>query len=104
MGTVFPYVAVPAISNGTDLVSELKPSPYPRRLLRLTVSGPPTSKVQVYVIAISPSNLIDQTSRGTSNTADYTNPISIPPAMSMFVVWPNSTGTASATFFMDGGN
>lgn len=102
MGKVFPYIAVPAISNGTDLVSELKPSPYPRRLLRLTVAGPIGSKVQVYVVSVSPSNLIDQTSRGQSNTADYTNPIEVPPNMSMFVVWPAIAGAASATFFMDG--
>lgn len=101
MPQLFPYVAVQASALNGDLVSTLNGDVYFRQLTRLTISGPAGSTCKIYLGAIADSNLVDQTSRGQSNTAEYTNPITILPGTSVYVVWPGQAGNAaSATFYM----
>jgi hypothetical protein len=85
-------------------VAELRAEMYPRKLIRLTINGPRGSRAEIYLGAISPSTRIDQTARGASNTAEYSNPVSVPAGMSAAVVWPGmgaQANEANATFMTE---
>lgn len=105
--TVNPTVVVPGIFSNMQWVAQLPSAIYDRDLTGLTVNGPANSQVKVYAGNIDPSNLIDQTQRGASNTADYSGgPRHIPRSQIVNVVWSPTggafTGTelVSATFFV----
>jgi hypothetical protein len=91
-----PYVTVQAVNRRAVLAAV----PYARRLIGLTINGPDKSAVVVYLGVESPSARIDQTARGSSNTADYTNPRVIPAGQTVIVVW-SLDGAASATFALE---
>lgn len=91
---------VNAVAQGSDAVATLNGVMYPSRLLRLTLNGPVGSRAEVYL----GTQRIDQTSRGQSNTADYTNPVEVPAGMSLTVKWPGQSTNASqcnVTFTVD---
>lgn len=95
---------VTAVTVGTDLVANLRSEMYARKLTRLTLNGPKGSRAEVYLGQVSPSNRIDQTARGESNTAEYSNPVDIPAGMNAFVVWPKMSGKdANVTFITERG-
>lgn len=100
----FPYHVDPAVpatavwenEDGGRLIAALFPQIYDRVLTRLSVSGPPGSRVDVYARSISVQNRLDSTSRGETNTADYTNPIPFGRGTSLFVVWRRAAGVLSS--------
>lgn len=78
---------------------------YDRDLTRISVQGPANSQLKVYLGAVSPENLFDQTQRGNSNTADYSGgPATVPRSSVVNVVWSPLGGvftgleTVSASF------
>lgn len=104
MPIVPPYVPTPAVARGSDAVATLPATPYPRRLLGLTVNGTRGVSVAVYMGGISPSTRIDQNPNGWSNTADYAQPRPIPAGSDVNVVWPGRSGDAanfSCTFHQE---
>jgi hypothetical protein len=96
--------SVNAVNQNGDAVASLRPEMYPRRLMRLVITGPKGSRCDVYLGNLSPSGRIDQTSRGQSNTNEFTNPLTIPAGMYVFAVWPgrgSAAAQASATFLTE---
>jgi ribonuclease I len=90
-----------ASAYATDAVATLQPAMRLRRLLRVTINGPRGSRAEFYLGSLSTSARFDQTGRGESNTAEYTNPQEIPAGMVVHVRWPNQAsraGQCSATF------
>lgn len=88
---------VSAVQIGTDLVASLSGNVYGYKLTRLTINGPAGSSAYAYVGNLF-SGQFDNTRTGALDTSEYPNPVDIPPGSNVFVVWPNVTGTASATF------
>lgn len=104
MSTPYNYVVQPIIvanaAFGADgnWTAVLPPTIYGRNLIRLSVQGPPSSQLKVYNGLISPLNLVDQTQRGASNTADYSGgPIRVPAAGTVIVQWSPLGGTFTGT-------
>ena len=102
---VNPQIVVPGqFANG--LWTAMLPSAiYDRRLLGINVQGPVGSKALVYLGTVTPANLVDQTLRGQSNTADYSGGSIIVQRSSIITVqWIPQGGTftgaeiVSATF------
>lgn len=92
---------VTAYAVGADAIATLSAEMYPRRLVRLTINGPAGSRAEVFLGSVTPSARVDQTARGSSNTAEYTNPIDIPAGMYCAVLWPGKAAQfaeSSATF------
>lgn len=97
--TVQPEVQVQAIQQGADLVATLPSFIYPRKMTRLNIIGPLSSRFVLYRHGISPINQIDSTPRGDNNTAEYTaDPIDVGPGVMLVGQWPNASGIAYATF------
>lgn len=91
---------VTAFAQGTDAVATLNGQMFPSRLLRLVINGPTGARAEVYV----GSQRVDQTSRASSNTAEYVNPIDVPQGMSVSVRWFAQSASASqcnATFTVE---
>jgi hypothetical protein len=82
---------VSAARSGTDAVATLNGMMFPAKLLRLVVNGPAGSRADIYL----GGQRIDQTARGQSNTADYSNPVEIPAGTAVFVRW-SGQGTLAA--------
>lgn len=82
---------VNGVTSGADAVATLNGVMYPSKLLRLTLNGPTGSRAEIYL----GHQRIDQTSRGESNTADYTNPVEVPAGMPLSVNWPGQAANAS---------
>lgn len=97
----------PAIggAQGTDAVATLPPAMYPRKLIRVNITGPAGSRVELYLGNLSDSAKFDQSARGQSNTADYgSSPQEVPGGMSVYVKWPGQSANAlscSARFTTD---
>jgi hypothetical protein len=92
---------VSAIPLDGHSVAILRQEVYHRRLTRLVVSGPKGSELEVYISFMVPSARVDRTSRGESNSRDYTNPIFVPAGAEVYAVWPGKAagyGDARATF------
>lgn len=60
---------------------------------RLVVQGPAGSVARVYVGEPEPLNMADATSAGATDVADYAQPLYVPPAASLVVVWTDADGT-----------
>lgn len=91
---------VTAFAQGADAVATLNGAMYPSKLLRVVLTGVAGSRADVYL----GSQRIDQTSRGQSNTAEYTNPVEVPAGMAVSVKWTGQSANAaqcSATFTVD---
>lgn len=106
---VNPNVPVNARYNATTglWTAVLDSAIYNRDLTGLSVQGPVNSQLKVYLGSATPQNLIDQTQRGNSNTADYSGgPRHIPRGQFVTVVWSplggtfTGTETVTATFFV----
>lgn len=104
--TVNPNVIVPGVfqSDGT-WVAQLPGAIYSRDCVRISVRGPQNSQVRVFLGNIDPVNLVDQTQRGNSNTADYSGgPLHVQRSQFLTVQWLPLGGTftgqeiVSATF------
>lgn len=83
---------VSAIASGADAVAQLPPMMFPARLLRITLNGSAGSRAEVYL----GGQRVDQTSRGQSNTAEYTNPQEIPSGTPVSVKWPGNAANYAA--------
>jgi hypothetical protein len=114
MNAPFNYIVNPSVPvNGiynaiTGLWTAQLPSQiYDRDLTGLSLQGPGSSMVKVYLGPVDPQNLIDQTQRGNSNTADYSGgPRHVPRGQFVTVVWSplggvfTGTEIVSCTFFV----
>jgi len=108
----FQYIVQPSVivqarfANGV-WTATLNAEIYDRNLTGLSVQGPNSSLLKVYLGNVDPQNLIDQTRRGQSNTADYSGgPRKIPRGQFVTIQWTplgsgtfTGTETVSATFF-----
>lgn len=67
------------------------------RIAIATTSLSPTT-AKVYLGAVDPANIVDQTNNGDSDVADQVNPIIVPGGQSLIVRWtgvsPNTQGVA----------
>lgn len=104
---VNPNVVVPGTFSAGLWSATLPGAIYNRDLTGLSVQGPTNSQLKVYLGPASPQNLVDQTQRGNSNTADYSGgPRKVPRGQIVTVVWSplggafTGTETVSATFFV----
>lgn len=91
---------VTAFAVGADAVATLNGAMYPTKLLRVVLNGPTGSRAEVYLN----TQRIDQTSRGQSNTAEYSNPVEVPVGTSVSVKWIGQSASAAlcnATFTVD---
>lgn len=91
---------VTAFASGADAVATLNGQMYPSKLLRLVINGPSGSRAEVFV----GGQRIDQTSRGMSNSADYSNPPDVAAGMPLSVKWIGQAAGASqcvATFTVE---
>lgn len=86
-----------AVQIGPDLIASLSGNVYGYKLTRLSINGPAGSTAYAYVGNLS-TGQFDNTRTGALDTSEYPNPVDIPPGSSVYVVWPNSTGIANATF------
>lgn len=89
--------SVTAIAVGDDAIASLQPEMYPRMLVRLVITGAANSKCEVYLGSVTPSGRVDQTARGSSNTAEYANPVTIPAGSPVHVVWPGKAAQAQVS-------
>jgi len=104
----YPYIIQPdipvmAVVQGNDLVVTLPTAPYDRKLIRLNINGPAGAVFNLYKNSINTINRLDSTTRGDTNTADYSGgPIIVQRNSVLIGQWPNqasSTTPASATFY-----
>lgn len=107
--TVRPEVVVQAVFSGGLWSATLPAEIYDREITGLSVQGPVNSQLKVYKGNVDPQNLIDQTQRGNSNTADYSGgPRKLPHGQILSIVWSplggtfTGTETVSATIFQRG--
>lgn len=95
---VAPSVVVPASFANGIWTATLPAAIFGRKLIGMSVQGPNNSQLKVYNGYIDPSNLIDQTQRGNSNTADYSGgPRMVPAGGTVNVVWSPLGGTFTGT-------
>jgi len=105
---VNPTVVVPAKFNVADssLRATLPQELYYRVLTRMSISGPSGSIFKLYQSNVDAQNLLDNTSRGASNTADYPNALPLAPGATVIGAWTRpsnpltSADVASATFYV----
>lgn len=88
-----PYDVRTAVDRRAILPAEQ----FDRRITRISITGPQGSKVEIFLNNESPSSRVDQTAKGSSNTAEYPNPLFVPQGTSVIVRW-SLPGDASATF------
>lgn len=118
MNAPFNYLVNPQVVTQGQYIAPvwqamLPAAIYDRRLLGMALSctntaGIVSCKALVYLGFVAPANLIDQTSRGGSNTADYSGgPYIVQRANTIIVQWLTlgsaftGTETVSATFRVD---
>jgi hypothetical protein len=89
------YTTRTAVATGTSAVATLPAAIKARSLYGLTVTGPSGSSINVYLGALSTGSRIDQSSRGQSNTADYSTPRPIPAGTPVLVEWPGQSAVAT---------
>lgn len=95
-----PNGPITAVPQGSDAVATLNANMFPARLLRVTLAGVAGSRALVKL----GTQLIDQTSRGQSNTNEFTTPPEIAVGMTVSITWPGQAANASqcsATFTID---
>lgn len=97
MGKPLGQFPVAAVQIGSNLVASLSGNVYGYLLTRLSINGPAGSTAFAYVGNLA-TGQFDNTRTGALDTSEYPNPVDIPPGSQVFVVWPNVTGSASATF------
>jgi hypothetical protein len=100
------YATITAVGSGGNAVAALPSEVYPRKLHSVTVTAPRGSRVEFYLGAVAAGSRFDQSSRGDSNTADYSTPRPIPPGTPILVSWPGQSANADsclATFAVSKG-
>lgn len=104
-----PDFTVQAVRNGNDLWATLDRVPYDRDCIRINVNGPTAARAEVYKDMVSPQTRVDSTTRGGTNTADYSGgPLYVMRNGTLIVVWPDAfildpNATADATFYFKRG-
>lgn len=92
-----PSTSVPAVALGADAAATLPPAMYPRDLQRVNLTGV-SGRAELYLGNTSQSARFDQTSRGASNTAEYTHPVPVPAGMTVIVLWLGRAANAASCF------
>lgn len=91
---------VQAFAQGPDAVAMLNGQMYSSKLIGVTVNGVNGSRAEVYL----GGQRFDQTSRGVSNSADYSTPRDVPAGTPLSVKWPGQAANAAqcnATFTVE---
>lgn len=91
---------VVAIPDSGDAVATLNGQMYPSKLLRVAITGVIGSTALVFLGGAR----VDQTSRGSSNTNEFTHPVEIPAGTPVSIRWPGQGAKAvqcSATFTVE---
>lgn len=70
---------------------------FERRITRINITGPLSSQAEVFMGTEAASSRVDKTARGSSNTAEYPNPLIVPAGTQVIVRW-DKPGNATATF------
>lgn len=96
MPAFIPNINVRAVNANEHAVATLPGVPYRRKLAGVTITGVAGSRCELYLGAHTPSNRFDQTSRGQSNSSDYSTPRTIPANTPVLVVWVGMGSGASA--------
>lgn len=60
---------------------------------RIVVQGPPNSVVRVYAGDPDPLTLADATATGSSDVADYAQPLYVPTYQPLVIIWQKPDGT-----------
>jgi hypothetical protein len=101
MNNVIPvHTVTSTVENGQSVCRLPQDHVNVRKLTRIVIKGPTGSQCSVYSDFVSPSRLLDAAGRGDINTAEYVNPVSVPPGSTVLCVW-NSTSPCTATFHVE---
>lgn len=83
-----------ALTATTPVVVVFRANRFGAKLWRANILGPASSKCQLYVGAITPTQYRDGSSSGAADVAEYPNGLSWPSGMQLFFVW-DKAGSAN---------
>lgn len=90
------YSTQTAVPSSADAVATLRGEVYRRDLHGITITGYAGSHAEIYLGAVTAGSRIDQTSRGQSNTVDYSTPRPVPAGTPVLVAWLGMAAHADA--------
>lgn len=96
MPDVIPFVTKTGVALGADAVVTLDAALFARKLTGITINGPAKSTFALYIGQLTPSARIDRTTRGESNSNDYSNPLPIPRGSNVYAVWTGQAASATS--------